>query len=81
MHKTLQLGQTCHNLIALPPKKQNMTTLLWLLILNINLSELSIHNFEFEPKFECIPLFPLITLASISSAYLYGCLLNLNVAP
>jgi len=77
MHKTLQLGQTCHNLIALPPKKQNMTTLLLLLILNINLSELRIHNLEFEPKFEYMLLFPRITLASISSAYFYGCVLNI----
>ena len=81
MHKTLQLGQTCHNLIALPPKKQNMTTLLLLLILNINLSELGIQNLEFEPKFEYILLFPLITLASSSSAYSYGRVLNANVAP
>ena len=81
MHKTLQLGQTCHNLIAIPPKKQNMTTLLCLLILNINLSELSIQNLEFEVKFEYNLLFPLITLASISSAYIYGCVLNVNVAP
>ena len=76
MHKTLQLGQTCHNLIALPPKKQNMTTLLWLLILNINLSAISIQNLEFE----YILLFPLITLASISSAYFNGRVLNVNVA-
>ena len=49
-----------------------------LVILNINLSVLSIQNLEFKPRLEYIFLFPLMNLALISSVYFYECVLKFN---